>query len=919
MLFIIIDSDIIPKEICRMRNKKPILFSMLFICILLLSVDVYAETQGDWSYTVSNKKVTVTAYTGNDTDVTIPGKIAGYPVTAIGASALKNCETVAIVNIPDSVNSIGNSAFYGCRNLVSINIPVGVKAINNRAFTYCRSLVSIDIPDGVTTIGPYAFHECSGLTSVSIPDSITTIDERAFSHCSKLNSLDLPDNISFLGDYAFIASRTKHYASIGSQTAKLLSKASYSFIDKNYNALTLRYLFDDNNNISGLRVINCDKETTSITLPVGVTSILDSAFSGCSSLTDITIPDTVASIGNYAFYNCSSLTEITIPDTVTSIGHSTFRGCSSLTDIAIPDTVTSIGNYAFFNCKKLTEIKIPDSVTSISDYAFYSCSRLTSVTIPNVVTSIENYTFCGCSSLSSVAIPDSVTSIGDSAFSNCSSLTSVTIPDSVTSIGRSAFSSCSKLTAISIPNSVTSIDDQAFYGCNRLNTVTLPNSLISIGSNSFDSVQKVYIPDSVKNFGSSPFSYSSTIYCHEFSEADYWAKEHGYKNVLYIDQLHPDQYRSISLSISDITLARGKSMTIAAQAFPNFDLPEITWDSSDQSVATVNNGTIHIVGKGTATITASVDSASATVSVTGYIAPESFDLISEEWVLTKHTLQLGITNLTPPDADISLSWRSADTGIATVDSNGLVTAKRPGEVMISVSAEAVTQSCLVHVTYPVTAISFDAELVRVLSDETLPLVAHVTAREDTFDNRMITMSSSDESIATVDEDFVVHPLKAGTVIITATAESGVSASVECNVIEPCSIHTPLFFPGRLPADGAPGYTAGSICSVCGKKLDAAVPVRSVKTLRLPPSLKGIANNAFTNCGAEYVFIPSGATAIGNRAFADSEKLRFITVPSSVIIIAPDAFEGCELLTFFCSDSSAAAAYAEAHGFAHTAP
>ena len=281
----------------------------------------------------------------------------------------------------------------------------------------------------------------------------------------------------------------------------------------------------------------------------GVTSIGDSAFFDCTSLTSVTIPDSVTSIGEYAFYNCTSLTSVTIPNSVTSIGEYAFYNCTSLTSVAIPDSVTSIGEYAFSHCTSLTSVTIPDSVTSIGRYAFYYCTSLTSVTIPDSVTSIGEYAFYDCTSLTSVTIPDSVTSIGDFAFSYCESLTSVTIPDSVTSIGWHAFDGCTSLTGIwvaegnshyasdasgvlfnkdkttlvqcpgafaayTIPNSVTSIGADAFSYCRSLTSVTIPDSVTSIGYKAFgscESLTSVTIPDSVTSIGDGAFSCCTSL------------------------------------------------------------------------------------------------------------------------------------------------------------------------------------------------------------------------------------------------------------------------------------------------------------------------------------------------------------------------------------------------------------------------
>ena len=62
-----------------------------------------------------------------------------------------------------------------------------------------------------------------------------------------------------------------------------------------------------------------------------------------------------------------------IPSSVTSIGNSAFRGCRSLSEIVIPSSVTSIGDSAFWDCYSLLEIVIPSSVTSIGDSAFSEC------------------------------------------------------------------------------------------------------------------------------------------------------------------------------------------------------------------------------------------------------------------------------------------------------------------------------------------------------------------------------------------------------------------------------------------------------------------------------------------------------------------------------------------------------------------
>ena len=287
---------------------------------------------------ISDPKYSSNKYSGN---VVIPASVTykgvTYSVTSIGDSAFDGCSGLTSITIPESVTSIGKSAFSGCSGLTSINIPESVTSIGKSAFWGCSGLTSINIPEGVTSIGESAFRGCSGLTSITIPESVTNIGDYAFEGCWGLTSITVASGNTF---------------------------------------------YDSRNNCNAII------ETSSNTL-----------IAGCQNTI---IPNSVTSIGNSAFYGCSSLTSVIIPEGVTSIGNSAFYGCSGLTSINIPEGVTSIGNYAFDGCRGLTSINIPEGVTSIGNSAFYGCSSLTSVTIPESVTSIGESAFSGCSGLAVV-------------------------------------------------------------------------------------------------------------------------------------------------------------------------------------------------------------------------------------------------------------------------------------------------------------------------------------------------------------------------------------------------------------------------------------------------------------------------------------------------------------------------------------
>ena len=253
-----------------------------------------------------------------------------------------------------------------------------------------------------------------------------------------------------------------------------------------------------------------------VKLPESVTSLGDSAFSYCASLTSVELPGSLTSIGNYTFYNCTSLTSVKLPEGTTEIKSNFFYNCTSLKSIYIPSSVTTIAVDAFKNVpleeiivssdnpnymaidnylytkdgttlvkapSNVTEIVLSPEVTTIPDYAFYNCDNLQSITMPNV-TSIGNYAFYKCDNLKTVSflVADEITNIGNYAFHECLRLESVEHSYGI-SVGECAFYNCGLLKLI--PNLYGSIPYCAFTLCESIEVLNFPAAIDSIDGRAF--------------------------------------------------------------------------------------------------------------------------------------------------------------------------------------------------------------------------------------------------------------------------------------------------------------------------------------------------------------------------------------------------------------------------------------------------
>lgn len=706
----------------------------------------------------------ITRYKGPDSgEVVIPKTIEGYEVKWIGGAwqdkVFQGCTGIASIVIPDSVISIDRSAFSGCTSLAEITVSPDNKnysSVDGVLFNKDGSELIIypkgngrsayTVPDGVTSISGSAFSGCTSLKEIVIPDSVTTIGSSAFEGCTSLSKVKLSNNLRIIQERTF------------------------------YDCTSLAEIVipDSVTEISG----RIDTE------------YYGGAFIGCTSLAEIVIPDSVTKIGVSAFLGCTSLSKVKLPKNLTSINSDVFYGCTSLAEITIPDSVTSIGGYAFSGCTSLAEIDIPDSVAEIGWSAFEGCTSLSKVNLPKKLTTIEIGIFRDCTSLAEIDIPDSVTSIGGAAFSGCTSLTEIDIPDSVTTIGSSAFKGCTSLSKVDLPKDLTMIEGYTFSGCSSLESIIIPDGVTAIGT-----------------WDEHVISYGNTLYGNTFSGCT------SLKEIIIPDSVIKilDHAFSNCTSLESITIGRGveslgdewiascrrlENITVSPEnkTYSSVDGVLFNKDKSELSAYPIGNKRssytipdgVEKIGKKAFYGCRYIESLTIPVSVAEIEASalgNCYDIRAvyylgtrEQWkevVIGADNYMFALVNVRCADDSqcrhVWGEWEVVEE--ATYEKDGLE--RRVCSLCKAEQTRKIPRLGAVKVD----AIELSESEKKLNVGKSFTITA--TVKPDNAWNRTVTWSSSDPSIATVDENGTVTAIAEGEAIITAESADGVTA--ECKV------------------------------------------------------------------------------------------------------------------------------------------
>lgn len=259
----------------------------------------------------------------------------------------------------------------------------------------------------------------------------------------------------------------------------------------------------------------------------------------------------------------------------------------------------------------------------------------------------------------------------------------------------------------------------------------------------------------------------------------------------------PVPANAVVVSPGEATLFVGETVTLKATVTDANGDPlsgrPVTWSSSATGVATVSaSGVVTARAPGTATITASSEGKSGKSTITVKLVPvASVDMNPGE--LELQIGQSATITATPKSADgialtgRSISWKSRDPGIATVSSNGQVTAKSAGSTIIEASSEGVTGVALVTVAnVPVSSVVVTPDTATLVVGQSKQLSAKTYDAGGTeLSGRTITWSSSNEDVASVSSSGKVLAVAPGSATITATSE-GKSDQATITVIAPVS-------------------------------------------------------------------------------------------------------------------------------------
>lgn len=245
--------------------------------------------------------------------------------------------------------------------------------------------------------------------------------------------------------------------------------------------------------------------------------------------------------------------------------------------------------------------------------------------------------------------------------------------------------------------------------------------------------------------------------------------------------------KTITLDKTSITIGKNKTLQLKATVLPeNAENKKLVWSSSNETIATVDqNGLVTTKVDGNVVIKVkSTDGgeAEANCSIKVAVLAESISLNKTTETVTKGSTKTLVATVLPADtSNKTVTWKSSNTSIATVSISGVVTGVSTGSATITATTTDGTNksaSCIVTVPAITTSIELNSVRARIATGYTrwLNAVATPSNAAQEFE-----WTSSNTSVATVDNSGKITAKAAGSTKITVKTKDGTSLSKTCSV------------------------------------------------------------------------------------------------------------------------------------------
>ena len=558
------------------------------------------------------------------------------------------------ITLPNTVTKINDDALKGNKKIVSVTIPGSVKDIANNAFQGCPNLEEIIFtnPDKASNnliIRINAFQNCPKLTKCEIPARANQVVGNIFKGCTSLTEIKVNAN----NPYYF------------AQDGVLFGPALVNYQPQYEDAYTLQSYPAGREGAYTIPSIVHGKK---------IDQIWTSGFEGASGLTGISIPSSIGRLGTAAFEG-TGLTHVTIPDTVQQVDPAVFQNCTSLVSVKLLNGITEIDQYLFANCISLQHVDMPDTITKINIYAFHNCTSLTSLALPKRLTSLSVGCFDKCINLQHVVVPPSVISFpkDDVGVYNPFKYSPVTVYVQRGSNADRFFN-----------NNLAELQASATASGGSLKVVTL-SSVADPASIDVGSLELMDAGKKVSVAGKFPIG----------SYLDVQPLTSGSAYDAFAAQANDKAFTAYSLSLLPtgtsatgsfaLTVGQPENYSSSAKLYNTSGALETYFADSCFTATLSALGPVALID--TKEQTGSTEASSVTLSKTALTLEAG------------KTVRLSATVLPATATDKSVTWSSNNAAVATVSTNGTVTARKAGMAVITaLTANGKSASCTVTVT-----------------------------------------------------------------------------------------------------------------------------------------------------------------------------------------------------------------------------